>query len=91
MEKNVGGYDRIARLVLGPILAIVGGAQLLGYVTIAAGTLGLAVGVVAMLVGLVFVATGAVQKCPLNSLLGFDTYRPKTEADELEAGPGRVA
>ena len=91
MEKNVGGYDRIARLVLGPILAIVGGAQLLGYVTIAAGTLGLAVGILALLVGLVFLVTGAVQKCPLNSLLGFDTYGPKTEAEEPEVGPGRTA
>jgi hypothetical protein len=91
MEKNVGGYDRIARLVLGPILAIVGGAQLLGYVTIAVGTLGLALGVVALLVGLVFLVTGAVQKCPLNSLLGFDTYRTSTESEEPEMDPGRMA
>ncbi|WP_276260273.1 YgaP family membrane protein [Haloglomus litoreum] len=91
MEKNVGGYDRIARLVVGPILAIVGTAALLGYVTIAAGTLGLALAAIALLVGLVFVVTGLTQKCPLNSLLGLDTYRKSSEAEEAEVGPGRTA
>ncbi|WP_255148637.1 YgaP family membrane protein [Halorarius halobius] len=91
MDKNVGGYDRIARLVLGPILAIVGGAGLLGVVTIAAGTLGVAIAAVALLVGLVFLATGLTQKCPLNRVLGLDTYRTRPETDETEAGPGRTA
>ncbi|RDZ56719.1 DUF2892 domain-containing protein, partial [Haloferax sp. Atlit-12N] len=41
MEKNVGGYDRITRAVLGPVLIVVGAASLAGFLTIAAGTLGL--------------------------------------------------
>ncbi|WP_255197347.1 YgaP family membrane protein [Halorarius litoreus] len=90
MEKNVGGYDRIARLVVGPILAIVGTAGLFGVVTLAAGTLGVAIAAIALLVGLVFVVTGLTQRCPLNSLLGFNTYRGKREADEPEI-PGRTA
>jgi uncharacterized membrane protein YkgB len=90
MEKNVGGYDRIARLVVGPILAIVGTAGLFGFVTIAAGTLGVALAAIALLVGLVFVVTGLTQKCPLNSVLGFNTYRKSAETDESEMS-GRTA
>ena len=89
MDKNVGGYDRIARLVLGPILAIVGTVALFGFVTLAAGTLGVALAAIALLVGLVFVVTGLTQKCPLNSVLGLDTYRK--EVEETEVGPGRTA
>lgn len=68
METNVGGYDRLARLALGPLLLLVGVAVLVELVD-----LGLAVAVPALLVGLVFTVTGFVQKCPLNSLLGVDT------------------
>lgn len=91
MEKNVGGYDRIARLVVGPVLTLVGAAALLGFVTIAAGTLGVALAAIALLVGLVFVVTGLTQKCPLNRLLGFDTYRGPREVEESELRTERTA
>lgn len=91
MEQNVGGYDRTARLVLGPVLAIVGTAALFGFVTVAAGTLGVALAAVALLVGLVFVVTGLTQKCPLNSVLGLDTYGGEREAEEHEMGTDRTA
>lgn len=78
MEKNVGGYDRIARFVAGPILLVVGIAALADLVTLAAGTLGLAIGVLAVLVGAVFLVTAIIQKCPINSLLGVNTYRDDT-------------
>jgi len=68
MERNVGGYDKLARLVVGPVLVLVGiavVAELLEF--------GLAVGAAALLVGVVFTVTGAVQKCPLNSLFGINT------------------
>ncbi|MFC6951735.1 DUF2892 domain-containing protein [Halorubellus litoreus] len=81
MQKNVGGYDRIARFVLGPILVIVGLAHVLEVFAIASGTLGLGIAVAAILVGAVFLVTAATQKCPLNSVLGFDTYKPKTTDD----------
>lgn len=75
MQKNVGGMDRIVRLIVGPLLILAGIA---GYV----GSLGLAVGpvpqalasVIVFLVGAILLVTGAVRTCPLNRLLGFDTY-----------------
>ena len=75
MEKNVGGYDRIARFVLGPLLVLVAAAGFTGFVTIASGLLGAAVLWIALLVGAVFVVTATTQKCPLNRILGFNTFR----------------
>ncbi|MFC7135644.1 YgaP family membrane protein [Halobaculum litoreum] len=82
-EKNVGGWDRTVRLIVGPVLLIVAAAALFGVVAL--GPVAIAA---SALVGLVFTVTGAVQKCPLNGLLGFDTYRGATEEQteqELEA------
>jgi hypothetical protein len=93
MQKNVGGFDRTARFVVGPILIIVGLAAFGGLITLAAGTLGLVIAAVALLVGLVLAATAVTQKCPLNDLLGIDTYRGETETETgtTETGPGRTA
>ncbi|MFC7028356.1 DUF2892 domain-containing protein [Halomicroarcula sp. GCM10025324] len=74
MEKNVGGLDRIARLVLGPALLLVGVAALAGLFTLAAGTTGLVVAGLLLVVGAVLTVTALTQKCPLNSLIGLDTY-----------------
>jgi uncharacterized membrane protein HdeD (DUF308 family) len=68
MKKNVGGIDRTARLVVGPVLLLVGIAALVGAVPL--GTLGAAV---ALVVGAILTVTGAVQRCPLNALFGVDT------------------
>lgn len=68
MERNVGGLDRTARLVLGPLLAIAGLAIVLGYVVT-----NVYIGAALVLVGVVFLVTGAVQQCPINKLLGVDT------------------
>ncbi|WP_136592481.1 YgaP family membrane protein [Salinigranum halophilum] len=68
MNKNVGGIDRKARLVVGPLLLLVGIAAFLGAVPL--GTLGSAVSVV---VGAVLTVTGATQRCPLHVLLGVNT------------------
>jgi hypothetical protein len=75
MEKNVGGYDRLARFVVGPVLLLLGGAGLAGFVTLAAGTLGLALAGLALIVGAILAVTAVTQKCPLNSTLGLNTYR----------------
>jgi hypothetical protein len=75
MDKNVGGYDRLARFVVGPILLVVGLAAAGGLLSLAAGTAGLALAAVAILVGAILTVTAITQKCPLNSLLGLDTYR----------------
>lgn len=73
MDKNVGGYDRIARLVAGPILLALGIAALAGVLTLAEGATGMALAVIALLIGVVFLGTALTQKCPLNSLLGINT------------------
>ncbi|WP_435347152.1 YgaP family membrane protein [Haloarchaeobius sp. HRN-SO-5] len=80
MEKNVGGYDRLARFVLGPVLILVGLAALGDVLTIAAGTVGVVVAVVALLVGVVLTATAVTQKCPLNSVIGLDTFKASGES-----------
>ncbi|ELZ75194.1 DUF2892 domain-containing protein [Haloferax larsenii] len=81
MEKNVGGYDRIARAILGPVLIIVGAAALAGFLTIAAGTLGLVIAGALLLVGAVLATTAVTQKCPLNDALGFNTYKGEMKAE----------
>jgi len=90
MEKNVGGYDRIARAVLGPVLVVVGAASLAGFLTIAAGTLGLVIAVAALLVGAVLATTAVTQKCPLNDLLGVNTYEGATATETESAGKPRA-
>ncbi len=90
MEKNVGGYDRIARAVLGPVLIIVGAAALAGFVTIAAGTLGLVVAGAALLVGAVLATTAVTQKCPLNRALGVNTYKGEIRAETEPSGKARA-
>ncbi|WP_256301157.1 YgaP family membrane protein [Haloarchaeobius salinus] len=74
MEKNVGGYDRLARLVFGPALLVVGAAGLAGVLPIASGTPGLLVAGALFVVGAVLLVTGVTQQCVLNRLLGFDSY-----------------
>ena len=58
MSSNVGGFDRIARIVLGLVL--------IGL------TLGGVIGAWGW-VGLVPLATAALGYCPLYSMLGFST------------------
>lgn len=91
MERNVGGYDRIARLILGPILVIVAAAAFGGYVTVASGFVGAALLWVALLLGAALIVTGTTQKCVLNGLLGFDTFRDKSEesTSDSDSGSGR--
>ncbi|WP_049981456.1 YgaP family membrane protein [Halolamina rubra] len=69
MERNVGGFDRTARLVAGPLLAILGVAALLG--TIPGGT---TVGAVLLVVGAVLLGTGLTQRCLIHRVFGFDTF-----------------
>ena len=69
MEKNVGGLDRILRLVLGPVLLVVSGAALLGLLVLNPILAG-----VGLVVGVVLTVTGLTQTCPANSLLGMNTF-----------------
>ena len=87
MERNVGGYDRIARFVVGPLLVALVVAAFFGYVTIASGLFGAAILWAALLFGAVLIVTAATQMCPLNRMLGINTYRDRSEAagSETEA------
>lgn len=91
MEKNVGGNDRIARLIVGPVLIVAALALYFEVVTVT-GLLGAALIVAGLLVGAVLVVTGAVQYCLINDLLGIDTYHRRTseEEDAPDAGVGRA-
>lgn len=66
LEKNVGKTDRIARVVLGAALIIV------GYLALAE-----PFSYIAMLVGLVLIGTGVFQTCALYSILGINTCKAK--------------
>lgn len=84
MQKNVGGIDRIARLVIGPVLILAGIAGYAGLLALAVGPVSQALtSVVVLLVGTVLLVTGLVQRCPLNRLLRFNTYS-QTDAGEGE-------
>ena len=70
MDKNVGGVDRTARLVIGALLVLAGLAGYLGAVE-----LGLTVAGLAVVVGAVLLVTGAVQQCPLWAVVKVNTFR----------------
>jgi NhaP-type Na+/H+ or K+/H+ antiporter len=68
MEKNVGGLDRTARLIIGVMLGLGGVAALLGYWAV-----GAVIGAVSLLIGAILLVTGTTQKCPINEAAGIDT------------------
>jgi hypothetical protein len=68
MEQNVGGYDRVARLILGPILSFTGKATLLGLLP-----LSVPLGALAVAAGFVLLVSGATGRCMLHSVFGVDT------------------
>lgn len=85
MKKNVGGTDRIVRLVIGAVLVLAGIAGYAGFLALAVGPLPQALtSVIVFLVGTILVVTGIVQKCPLNRLLGLNTYRQKKTGESEE-------
>lgn len=62
MEKNVGGFDRTARVVLATALLLIGyrnRSRTLGTLSFVAGS--------------DILATALIQRCPMNALLGVDT------------------
>lgn len=70
MEPNIGDQDRIARLVIGAVLAVVGIVALAGVVE-----LGMLVGAVALVVGAILLVTGAMRTCPAYLATGISTLR----------------
>lgn len=67
MKPNMGGTDRIIRLVVAAIVAVL-------YFT---GTLTGTIGIVALVVAAVFFLTSLVSFCPLYTLIGLNTCSVK--------------
>lgn len=70
MEKNVGGIDRLGRIVIGVIAALAGVAMVADFVAA-----GIVIGAIALVVGLILIVTGTTQKCPINEATGVDTTK----------------
>lgn len=69
MKKNMGNTDRIVRLLLAAVVAV------LYFTNIITGTLGI---VLLVLAG-VFVLTSLISFCPLYTLVGLNTCPAKKE------------
>ena len=75
MERNLGGTDRTARIALGVLLTIAGmlivsaggGPETPASLKVLAGVL--------LVVGGVLFAVAGTQKCPVNAVLGRNTFR----------------
>jgi hypothetical protein len=76
MRKNVGGYDRIARIVLGAALT---------YLSLSRWQ-GTARGKLTMMTGTSLLSTGLGRKCPGNSMLGRNTHETGESAGEGATG-----
>ena len=69
MKKNMGNTDRMIRLLLAVVVAI------LFYTNVISGTLG----IVLLVIAGVFVVTSLVSFCPLYTLIGMNTCPAKKE------------
>lgn len=69
MKKNIGNPDRIVRLMIAALIAV------LYFTNTISGT----VGIVLLVVAAVFIITSLVSFCPLYALLGFNTCSVKKE------------
>lgn len=79
MKKNVGGYDRIGRFVIGAVLVLAGVTGYVGLFRVAVGPVPQALAaLILVLIGVVLLVTGYTQKCPINSGLGLNTYDPSS-------------
>jgi hypothetical protein len=68
MKSNVGGTDRTVRVVVGPVLAVLGSLVLAGVIAINP-----IVGGSLLLIGVVLLVTGLTRRCFINRVLGVDT------------------
>jgi hypothetical protein len=78
MDRNVGGYDRIGRLVIGAVLVVGGIVGYVGLLRVAVGPIPQALmSIVLVVIGVVLLVTGFTQKCPMNSILGMNTFESR--------------
>jgi len=79
MNKNVGGYDRIWRFVVGALLLVGGLVGYAGMVRVAVGPVPQALAALLLvLIGVILIVTGYTQRCVINSVLGMNTYEPRS-------------
>ena len=78
MDRNVGGFDRTLRIALGAVLLIVGILSFAGVFAAGGGTGMLVLRSLVVVVGAIFAVTGLLQTCPINSLLGINTYEGRS-------------
>jgi hypothetical protein len=69
MKKNMGNTDRIVRLLVAAVVAI------LYFTNVITGTLGL----VLLIIAGIFVLTGLIGFCPVYTLIGVNTCSKKNE------------
>ncbi|GAB2819509.1 YgaP family membrane protein [Ferruginibacter profundus] len=68
MKKNMGSTDRITRLLIAAVVAV------LYFTNVITGTLG----IVLLIIAGVFVLTSVISFCPLYTILGISTCKTKT-------------
>lgn len=68
MKKNMGTADRITRLVVAAIVAV------LYFTNVITGTLGM----VLLIIAGIFVITSFISFCPLYSIIGINSCKTKT-------------
>lgn len=78
MKKNVGGRDRVFRLVIGGVLLLTGLYGYTGAIPLASVYLPQALtAIVLVIIGLALLLTAATRRCMVNKLLDRNTYRFK--------------
>jgi hypothetical protein len=73
MKKNIGGADRIIRVLIAAVIAV------LYFTNIISGTPGLAL----LIIGGVFLATSLIGFCPLYAIFGLSTCPAKKTSSAL--------
>lgn len=68
MEENIGSTDRIARVLLGTLLAVIGVAGAVDFVA-----LGTGIGILLAVIGVVLLGTAAFRLCILYEILDIRT------------------
>ena len=69
MKTNMNSVDRVIRIILAVVLAVL----------IFAGTLTGTAGVILGIVGIILLATGIISFCPLYKVLGLSTSKDETK------------
>ena len=72
MKKNMGGVDRIVRLLVAALIAV------LYFAEVIPGTLG----IVLLVLAVIFFLTSLVSYCPLSAPFGFSTCKTKEPEKE---------